>query len=323
MFEVDEGKACFEELKAYLATLQKIHQQVEKKREVVASFQKRQDEQKTTKFCELPASSYVRKAVEEFDLDITETGFWDPLGLEEEWKAWYDLRKKSEAALHAESEEQEEEEEEEFCEDDEDFFESPQFRKKMLIDLRKDYAKALKAAGCSTAKAKVAAKGLYINDVNIVEDGGIEPRTCTVSVRIFSAVGKARLVDLEHEHHARARMSFCEEHAYIKAQVKAFDPETGTFQVMEDHAGSSDNFVLFNMDCDHQTGLPSYSLATAKQAQKLAVAIFGQKSSKSVLSDRDAFRVFMMAVGADAHPFTEMNYDDFCPLSYLDQKFRK
>ncbi|CAL1152597.1 unnamed protein product, partial [Cladocopium goreaui] len=35
----------------------------------------------------------------------------------------------------------------------------------------------------------------------------------------------------------------------------------------------------------------------------------------SFLCDRAAFHVFMMASGADARPFTKMNYDDFCPLS--------
>jgi hypothetical protein len=62
---------------------------------------------------------------------------------------------------------------------------------------------------------------------------------------------------------------------------------------------------------------------SANQVQKLVASIFGQKSQGSFLCDRAAFHVFMMASGADARPFTKMNYDDFCPLSYLDMKFRK
>ena len=313
-----EGKTCFTELKTYLSELQEISKGVDKKRALVADLQKRRDEQKGTKFADLAPDSYARKAVKEFSLDIMDTGCWDQSVLEEEWKLWYEMRQKAESETIADGEYEEGEEEEEDFEDEEDF-ESSRFRQKMLLNLRDDYEKALKEAGLSSTKAEAAAKGLYVTDLNIVEDDGIAPRTCTVLVRIFSAVGKARVVDLKHEHHARARMSFHEEHSYINAKISAFDPESASFRVVEDLQGSSDSFSIFGMECDDRTGACKYSLASAKQVQKLVAAIFGKKC----LSDRDAFRVFMMASGADAHPFTEMNYDDFCPLTYLDAKLKK
>ena len=321
-----EGKVCLEELRTYLAQLHRISEAVQKKRELVASFRKRQDQQKGRRFCDLPANSFTRKAVKEFRLDITKTGCWDSSVLEEEWRAWYELRQEAESRVQADFEEEEEAEEDlsDLGENDEDYFESTRFRRKMLKTLRQDYAKALKEAGFSAPKAKAAAQGLYINEGNVVDEGDGQPRTCTVSVRIFSAVGNsARFVDLEHEHHSRARAYSYEEFADIKAQVSAFDPETGTFQVAEDLEGTSDDFVLFGMDCDEQTRDCTYSLASANEVQKLVAAVFGQKPRGSSLTGRAAFRVFMMACGADAYPFTEMSYDEFCPLSYVDTKFSK
>lgn len=319
-----EGKACLEELKAYLAELRNISQAVEKKRELVASFRKRQNERKGRKFSDLPGNSYARKAIKEFNLDITKTGCWDSSVLEEEWKAWYELRETAESKIQRDAEEDEGEEElSDLDYEDGECFESPRFRRKMLKTLRTDYAKALKDAGLSACKAKAAATGLYITSGEVVDAGDGAPRRCTLSIHIFSAVGNsARLVELEHEHHCQARAYTCEHYAYIKARVKAFDPETGKLEIADDLAGTADDFDLFSMDCDEKTDECSYSLASENQVQRLVAAIFGQKSSGSFLT-RSAFRVFMMACGADAFPFTEMSYLEYSPLAYLDMKLGK
>ena len=326
MFGEDgEGKTCLAELGAYLAELRKIHEAIDLKRKTVASLQARRDDQKGRKFSDLALDSHAKKAVEEFQLDVSEeTGYWDPSVLEEEWRAWYDLRKKFEAGLEEEGEEEEEEEQEEddFYED-EGRYESRRARRRILSDLRNDYERALRAAGCAATKAKTAAKGLFLKDVDVVEDGGIAPRTCSVQVVIFSAVGHAKVVLLEHKHHARARMSFFEEHAFMKAQVHTVDPETWTFKVADDLAGTLDSFTLFGMDCHHRTGENTYSLASASDVQKLALAIFGKKSGKLCLSNWAAFHVFMLAAGANVDPFTEMMYAEVCPLAYLQMKFHR
>ena len=292
----------------------------------MAKVQQRRDEQKGTKFCDLAADSHARKAVEEFDLDITEeTGHWDPSVLDEEWKAWYDLRKQAESrcsrlfreGCEMEGDEEKDEEEEFDVDDhDEDYYLSTGFQLKMLKDLRRAYCNSLRRAGLDVAKAEAAAKGLFLQSVHVSEDGGIQPRTVDVHVRIFSAVGQAKLVDVEHEHHARARMSFCEEHAYIKAQVHAVDPETLTFQVVDDLAGTVDDITLFKMERHPRTGKRTYSLAPVKQAQKLSEAILGQR--RGSLAAFYSFYIFMMAAGAETRPFTDMDYCEFCPLSYLD-----
>ncbi|CAE7314879.1 unnamed protein product [Symbiodinium natans] len=325
-----EGKACLKELRWYLDMLKKIQSTIDKKREVVAGFQQRRDEQKGTRFCDLPGDHVARKAVEEFDLDITkETGHWDPSVLEEEWRAWYDLRRQAVSRCSqlfregCEGEEDEAENEEEESDDDVDhdegYYQSTRFQLKMLKDMRRTYCNALKHAGLDAAKAEAAAKGLFLQSVDVSEDGGLQPRTVSVRVRIFSSVGQAKLVDIEHEHHARARASFCEEYAHIKAQVLAVDPETLTFQVVDDLAGTVDDITLFDMQCHPHTGKRTYSLATIKDAQKLSEAIFGQR--RGPLNAFYSFHVFMMAAGADTRPFTDMDYSEFCPLSYLETKF--
>ena len=275
---------------------------MERKRQAVADLQKKRDERGSMRFCDLPADCYARKAVEEFGLDVTEqTGYWDPLVLEEEWRAWYNLRKEAEA--HS--------------------AQRTRFQLKMLNNLRKDYVNTMKAAGFAAAKAAAAARGLFLEHVDVVKDGGIEPRTCSLKVRIFSAVGQAKMVQGEHEHHARARSCFFEEHAHLEARLHAVDAESGKFEVVDDLAGTVDSFALFKMDRHHHTGKFTYSLASAVQVQKLVAAIFGQKTPGAFLDVRAAFHVFLMAAGADAHPFTSMEYQEFCPFSYLDMKFRK
>ena len=278
---------------------------------------------------DLPADSHARKAVEEFDLDITkETEHWDPSVLEEEWKAWYDLRTQAESHCSqlfregCEGEGDEETDEEEEFDDhghDEDYYQSTGFQLKMLKDLRRAYCNSLRRAGLDAAKAEAAARGLFLQSVHVSEDGGMQPRTVDVNVRIFSAVGQAKLVNVEHEHHARARLSFCEEHAYIKAQVHAVDPETLTFQVMDDLAGTVDDITLFKMERHPGTGKRTYSLAPVKEAQKLSEAILGHR--RGSFAAFYSFNVFMMAAGADTRPFTDMDYCEFCPLSYLESRF--
>ena len=158
--EDSDGKACLQHLRTYLAELRKLSVAVEKKRELVASFRKRQNEHKGKKFNDLPASSYARKAVKEFGLDITKTGCWDSSILEEEWKAWYELRQEAESKMQEDFQKEEEEEEAEedlsdLGEQEEDYFESTRFRRKMLKTLRKGYAKALKDAGSLRSKQKL------------------------------------------------------------------------------------------------------------------------------------------------------------------------
>ena len=97
------------------------------------------------------------------------------------------------------------------------------------------------------------------------------------------------------------------------------DPETLTFQVMDDLAGTVDDITLFKMERHPGTGKRTYSLAPVKEAQKLSEAILGHR--RGSFAAFYSFNVFMMAAGADTRPFTDMDYCEFCPLSYLESRF--
>eukprot|EP00440_Ansanella_granifera_P040982 gb/GFBE01044439.1/.p1 GENE.gb/GFBE01044439.1/~~gb/GFBE01044439.1/.p1 ORF type:complete len:630 (+),score=161.94 gb/GFBE01044439.1/:1-1890(+) len=328
MFGEDgEGKTCLDELNTYLAELKTLDQANVKKRQARADLQKRRHEQAGRSSKDLPTDSFAKKAIEEFGLDVSDdTGYFDALSLEEEWKTWYEFRKEAETqTAHGSRDEEgeEEEEEDDFEEEDEaEYYESERFHDKFQRQLRSSFQKGLVRAGLSPHKAEAASMGLFLESVDIVTDGGPDPRTCTAEVRIFSAVGSPKMVRIQHEHHARARMSFCEEHAYIKAQIYEIDPTSGTFQVADDLCGNRGEFAIFDMDCHHRTGQYTNTLAAASDGQKLIAAIFGQKpAGQALLDNRSAFRVLMLAAGACAHPFTEMHYMDFSPLAYVDVKY--
>eukprot|EP00933_Yihiella_yeosuensis_P018004 TRINITY_DN14950_c0_g4_i1.p1 TRINITY_DN14950_c0_g4~~TRINITY_DN14950_c0_g4_i1.p1 ORF type:complete len:614 (-),score=162.39 TRINITY_DN14950_c0_g4_i1:358-2199(-) len=325
-----EGKQCLQELKDYLDDLRKLDSKNEQYRQAVQEVQKKRDELKGRSFKDLPADSFGRKVIADFNLDVSsETGHFDACTLEEEWKAFYELRKKAEAEEEQlkdddSKEEEEDDDDDEYMDElgEDEYYESNKFHRKLLKELRTDFKKALASAGIADSKAETAAKGLFLKSVDIAEDGDGDPRTCTVNIWIFSAVGKANFVEIEHEHHARARMSFCEEHAYINAEIHEFNSASKGFRVVEDLAGTRDDFALFNMDCHHDTGMYTYKLCPAKEAQKLVAAIFGQKATgRSRLDDGSAYRILMSAAGVEAKPFTDMDYMDFDPLGYVDVKY--
>lgn len=177
---------------------------------------------------DLPAGSYARKCVEEFNLDISaKTGFFDNSLLDEEWKIYYDSRKKHEK-IEADGR----------VDGTPDGFgyKSKKFQKKFLDQVREQFGLYL-IQNCKypRSKATSAVKGLFLNRQsqffeNTTEFHGAEilsnpvfaaeddapPYKCTHDLVLYSAVGKPSKVEL-HFTNTSCDYIYDDQYAYIEA----------------------------------------------------------------------------------------------------------
>lgn len=333
-----EGEACYDDLKQYVEQLRKHDNENRLKKKAAEELQKQKQAQVEKaraaghqKFSDLPSNCWARKAVKKFDLDVSdEIGFFESAALDEEWKLYIAERGKAVAALEKEAEDLEGKGSDE--DTDEDAWdtgmgqvESTEKRVNFLYALREDFASGLTRAGMAADKATAAAQGLFLKKFYVCEDGGDCPRTVEVLIRIFSAVGKPMAVEIEYQHHDRARMTFVECFAYLNARVLEVDASgatqkaKSTFKIVDDLAGKREEFSLFDMQGEDD-GDYKYSLGRAADAQTCVRALLGE-NSKLKVSNRDAFLIFMRAAGVDTAPCNEMSYMDFSPLEYVDIRF--
>lgn len=261
---------------------------------------------------DLPQTSFARQCVEKLGLVPK---FFDAGVSEAHWKTYQKMRAQMEDELRGWENASFESSELYGIYDEDDAWDTGEgevtslYRLfSFLTDVRVQFEQALRSGGVSRKTAKLAAEGLFLKRLYVGDNGDGDPRTVNVDVRIFSCVANAKVVDLEFEHHDRARMSFFEKFAHVHGCV--LEPSQLSAAEQNSSMRAKNNYggpkweKLFNLDCNDNTGNETASLGTGAAAKRMMGAVLGDEKR---LSDRKAFCALFRAAGLDVDPSTQMS----------------
>eukprot|EP00931_Biecheleriopsis_adriatica_P006889 TRINITY_DN108232_c0_g1_i1.p1 TRINITY_DN108232_c0_g1~~TRINITY_DN108232_c0_g1_i1.p1 ORF type:complete len:593 (-),score=123.22 TRINITY_DN108232_c0_g1_i1:181-1959(-) len=162
--------------------------------------------------------------------------------------------------------------------------EEREFAAEVLAQVRAS-VKATVASSALKLDPEVVARGVFLTEYHINEDGGTQPRTVNASARVYAPNGTGRFVELFYENHQRARMSFMERHSYLHV-VKGGPNLPGEAKKRE---------KVFELDFNEcrRKNQTKTSLASNAVLSSLGAHLFG---AEDAMSNRKVFGILVRAV---------------------------